>query len=96
MNPTRFSGTMVILLPWQHESIIRATHPQIQEIMGSNEKYYSFTSFFRDIKYILQDFVESVFHKNLPQQIRQRDHQAEKGNICYGFTVKCTNPAQAG
>ena len=39
-------GMMVNPDVWQHEPVIRATHPQIQEILGSDEKYHAFSAFF--------------------------------------------------
>lgn len=48
---------------WQFEPIIRASHPQILEIMGTTNRYFAFASFFRDNHYILQDYVEEAFRK---------------------------------
>ena len=58
-----FLGMLVDPSTWQYEPIIRATLPQIQEIMGSKEKYYAFASFFKDNNYILHDYVEKAFRK---------------------------------
>ncbi len=48
---------------WQHEPLIRATHPQIHEIIGSSEKYHAFSAFFRDDQYILQSYIEKAYRK---------------------------------
>lgn len=48
---------------WQHEPIIRATHPQIQEILGSREKYHAFSAFFRGDQYLLQGYLEQAYQK---------------------------------
>jgi cytochrome c-type biogenesis protein CcsB len=64
MNPDQvFLGMMVNPSVWQHEPIIRATHPQILKIMGSGNKCFSFSSFFKDNRYILQNYVEEAFRK---------------------------------
>jgi cytochrome c-type biogenesis protein CcsB len=64
MSPNQvFLGMMADPASWQYEPMIRATHPQIQEILGSSEKYYSFASFFKDNNYILGDYVEKAFRK---------------------------------
>ena len=71
---------------WQNKPIIRATHPQIQTIMGSREKYYSFASFFPDNKYILHEYVENAFRKK-PAARSKFDNEVirldERINICY-------------
>ncbi len=48
---------------WQHEPLIRATHPQIQDILGSHEKCHAFSAFFRDDQYILQGYLEQAYRK---------------------------------
>jgi len=79
-------GMLVDPAFWQHEPIIRATHPQIQEIMGSDSRYYPFVSFFSDGNYILHDYVERAFRKK--SAIRSKfDNEIirldERINICY-------------
>jgi cytochrome c-type biogenesis protein CcsB len=56
-------GMFVSPALWQNEPIIRATHPQILEIMGSNDKYFSFASFFRNDQYVLQAYIEDAYRK---------------------------------
>jgi cytochrome c-type biogenesis protein CcsB len=64
MTPNQvFLGMMADPSAWQYEPMIRATHPQIQEVLGSSEKYFSFASFFKDNHYILGDYVEKAFRK---------------------------------
>jgi cytochrome c-type biogenesis protein CcsB len=64
MNPDQvFLGMLVSPSVWQHEPIIRATHPRIMKIIGSRDKYFSFSSFFRDNHYILQNYIEEAFRK---------------------------------
>jgi cytochrome c-type biogenesis protein CcsB len=58
-----FMGMLIDPETWQHEPIIRSRHPQIQEILGSQEKYFSFASFFHGPDYILQPFVEKAYRK---------------------------------
>jgi cytochrome c-type biogenesis protein CcsB len=87
MTPDQvFLGMMLDPAAWQHEPFIRATHPQIQEIMGSDDKYFAFISFFRDDNYILQDHVERAFHKK-PALRSKFDNEIirldERVNICY-------------
>ncbi|MFO7371104.1 MAG: cytochrome c biogenesis protein CcsA [Bacteroidales bacterium] len=48
---------------WQHVPVIRATHPQIQEILGSHEKYHPFSTFFRGDQYMLQSYLERAYRK---------------------------------
>jgi cytochrome c-type biogenesis protein CcsB len=79
-------GMLVDPASWQHEPVIRATHPQIQEIMGSKEKYFSFASFFHGNTYILHDYVENAFRKK-PADRSKFDNEIirldERINICY-------------
>ena len=87
MTPDQvFLGMMLDPTAWQHEPFIRATHPQIQEIMGSDDKYFAFISFFRDDNYILHDHVERAFHKK-PALRSKFDNEIirldERVNICY-------------
>ncbi len=46
---------------WQHEPVIRVTHPQIQEILGSNEKLHPFSTFFKGDQYLLQSYLEKAY-----------------------------------
>jgi cytochrome c-type biogenesis protein CcsB len=81
-----FIGMMSDPETWQHEPIIRATHPRIQEIMGSKSKYFSFSSFFRNNNYILHSYVEDAFRKK-PAERDKFDNEIirldERINICY-------------
>ncbi len=81
-----FIGMMVNPESWQHEPIIRSTHPQIQEIMGSKGKYFSFASFFPDNNYILHNYVENAYRKK-PAERNKFDNEIirldERINICY-------------
>ena len=81
-----FLGMMVDPNTWQHEALIRAPHPQIQEIMGNKGKYYSFVSFFNNNQYILQDYVEKAYQKK-PAYRSKFDNELirldERINICY-------------
>lgn len=64
MNPDQvFLGMLVDPGTWQNEPIIRTTHPQILEILGTSDRYFSFASFFRENNYILQQYVEEAFRK---------------------------------
>ncbi|MBN1145159.1 MAG: cytochrome c biogenesis protein CcsA [Bacteroidales bacterium] len=56
-------GMMASPEAWQHEPVIRATHPQIQELLGSHEKHHAFSSFFRGDQYILQSYIEKAYRK---------------------------------
>ena len=79
-------GMIVDPATWQHEPIIRATHPQIQEIMGSVSKYYSFASFFPEGNYILHDYVEGAFRKKSAMRSKFDNEVIrldERINICY-------------
>jgi cytochrome c-type biogenesis protein CcsB len=79
-------GMMVDPATWQHEPIIRATHPQIQDIMGSSTKYYSFAAFFPEGKYILHDYVEGAFRKKSAERSKFDNEVIrldERINICY-------------
>jgi cytochrome c-type biogenesis protein CcsB len=71
---------------WQNEPLIRATHPQIQDIMHSTEKYYSFASFFPENNYALHEYVENAFRKK-PALRSKFDNEIirldERINICY-------------
>jgi cytochrome c-type biogenesis protein CcsB len=87
MNPQQvFLGMMVDPATWQNEPIIRTPHPQIQEILGSHEKFFSFTSFFKNNNYILHDYVEKAFRKK-PAYRNKFDNEIirldERINICY-------------
>jgi cytochrome c-type biogenesis protein CcsB len=81
-----FIGMMANPESWQHEPIIRTTHPQIQEIMGSKGKYFSFASFFPNNNYILHSYVENAFRKK-PAERNKFDNEIirldERINICY-------------
>jgi hypothetical protein len=81
-----FIGMMTDPESWQHEPIIRTTHPQIQEIMGSKGKYFSFASFFPNNNYILRSYVENAFRKK-PAERNKFDNEIirldERINICY-------------
>ena len=81
-----FIGMMADPESWQHEPIIRTTHPQIQEIMGSKGKYFSFASFFPNNNYILHSYVENAFRKK-PAERNKFDNEIirldERINICY-------------
>jgi hypothetical protein len=50
---------------WQYEPMIRATHPQIQEILGSTEKHHSFASF-KENNYILRDMLKGPSVRSPP------------------------------
>ena len=79
-------GMMVDPATWQHEPIIRATHPQIQDVMGSATKYYSFAAFFPEGNYILHDFVEGAFRKKSAERSKFDNEVIrldERINICY-------------
>jgi cytochrome c-type biogenesis protein CcsB len=71
---------------WQHEPLIRASHPEIQKLLGSKEKNFAFSSFFNNDAYILQHFTEEAFRKKpsvrtkFDQEIIKLD---ERINICY-------------
>lgn len=71
---------------WQHEAIIRTSHPQILEMLGADTKYFSFSFFFRDNQYILQPFVEEAYRKR-PGAREKVDNELirldERINICY-------------
>jgi len=71
---------------WQNEPLIRATHPQIQTILGKKEKYFSFVSFFPDNNYILREFVDNAYRKK-PAMRSKFDNEIirldERINICY-------------
>ncbi len=71
---------------WQHEPLIRTTNSQMMKFLGSNEKYHSFSSFFRDQSYILQDLVAEAYRKK-PASRTKFDNEVikldEKVNICY-------------
>jgi cytochrome c-type biogenesis protein CcsB len=58
-----FLGMLADPSTWQHEPIIRTTHPQIQELLGSGGKYFPFSSFFRDNNYVLHDYVDAAYRK---------------------------------
>jgi cytochrome c-type biogenesis protein CcsB len=81
-----FIGMLANPESWQHEPIIRTTHPQIQEIMGSKGKYFSFASFFPNNNYILRNYVENAFRKK-PAERNKFDNEIirldERINICY-------------
>jgi cytochrome c-type biogenesis protein CcsB len=81
-----FIGMMTDPQTWQHEPIIRSTHPQIQEIMGNKGKYFSFASFFQENNYILHGYVEDAFRKK-PAERNKFDNEIirldERINICY-------------
>jgi hypothetical protein len=81
-----FIGMMADPASWQHEPLIRATHPRIQEIMGKKGKYFSFASFFQDNNYILHNYVEIAFKKK-PAERDKFDNEIirldERINICY-------------
>ena len=81
-----FLGMMVDPSAWQHEPVIRVTDPEIIKLLGSNEKYYAFSTFFDDHTYVLQDYVERAFRKT-PATRSKFDNDIirlnEKVNICY-------------
>jgi cytochrome c-type biogenesis protein CcsB len=81
-----FTGMLIDPETWQKEPIIRATHPQIQEILGNQGKYYSFLSFFKDNNYILHQYVENAYQKD-PALRSKFDNEIirldERVNICY-------------
>jgi cytochrome c-type biogenesis protein CcsB len=87
MNPEQvFLGMMVDPVTWQEEPIIRTPDPQIQKILGSNDKYYSFKSFFRGDNYVLHEFVERAYRKK-PSYRSKFDNEIirldERINVCY-------------
>ncbi|MBN2764244.1 MAG: cytochrome c biogenesis protein CcsA, partial [Bacteroidales bacterium] len=81
-----FLGMLIDPAVWQHEPLIRARHPQIHEIMGSESKYFSFASFFSGSDYILRPYVETAYRKKpayrskLENEIIRLD---ERVNIAY-------------
>jgi len=81
-----FLGMMVNPSAWQYEPVIRVTHPEVLEMLGSDEKYHSFASFFRNQTYILQEHVTSAFRKK-PAVRTKFDNEIikldERVNICY-------------
>ena len=58
-----FLGMLVNPSVWQYEPIIRVSHPQILKIMDSRERYFSFSDFFKNNHYMLQNYVEEAFRK---------------------------------
>jgi cytochrome c-type biogenesis protein CcsB len=48
---------------WQNEPIIQCRHPEILKLLGSQQQYFSFSSFFINRRYILQPYVESAYRK---------------------------------
>jgi cytochrome c-type biogenesis protein CcsB len=87
MNPEQvFLGMMIDPLTWQDEPIIRTPNPQIQEILGSDDKYFSFKSFFKGNNYVLHEYVERAFRKK-PSYRSKFDSEIirldERINICY-------------
>jgi cytochrome c-type biogenesis protein CcsB len=87
MDPDQvFLGMLINPSLWQHEPIIRATHPQIKELLRSKEEYYPFTSFFKEDAYILQRYAEAAFRKK-PAGRSKFDNEIirldERVNICY-------------
>ncbi len=81
-----FLGMMTAPEVWQYEPLIRATHPQIQEILGSREKLHSFASFFEENNYVLHDYVEKAF-RNKPAYRSKFENEIirldERINIAY-------------
>jgi cytochrome c-type biogenesis protein CcsB len=55
---------------WQEEAMIYCSHPQIQRILGSKNKYFSFASFFEGHKYKLQSYVETAFRKKQAERTK--------------------------
>ena len=58
-----FLGMITDPYTWQNEEVIRATHPDILDIMESTNRYFSFTDFFINDQYILQSYVEAAYRK---------------------------------
>jgi cytochrome c-type biogenesis protein CcsB len=87
MNPDQvFLGMLSDPGFWQHEPLIRTTHPQIQKIIGSRDKYYPFVSFFRGNDYILQSYVEAAYRKKTAYRSKFDNEMIrldERVNIAY-------------
>jgi cytochrome c-type biogenesis protein CcsB len=87
LNPEQvIIGMMSDPAVWQNQSMIRASHPQIMELMGDHSKYHSFASFFRNEQYILRNYVEQAYQKK-PAERSKFDNEIirldERVNICY-------------
>ncbi len=81
-----FLGMFTDPATWQYEPLIRTTHPQVQELLGSKGRYYSFAAFFKDNNYILHDYVDQSFRKK-PVYRSKFDNEIirldERVNIAY-------------
>jgi cytochrome c-type biogenesis protein CcsB len=71
---------------WQYEPLIKASHPEILDLLNTKSKYHSFSSFFTNQTYLLQDHVSRAFRKK-PALRSRFDNEIikldEKVNICY-------------
>ena len=81
-----FLGMLIDPETWQHEPLIRSGNSKLQEILGSNENYFSFSSFFKGPSYILQSYVEQAYKKK-PANRSKFDNEIirtdERVNIAY-------------
>jgi cytochrome c-type biogenesis protein CcsB len=82
-------GMIVYPEIWQAEPMIRVGHPELQQVLGVNTKYASFSDFFTGDKYggyILQPLVEKAYRKK-PASRDKFDNELiradERLNICY-------------
>ena len=87
LNPDQvIIGMMADPAVWQNKALIRASHPQIMELMGSQSKYHTFASFFRNDQYVLRNYVEQAYQKK-PAERSKFDNEIirldERVNICY-------------
>ncbi len=48
---------------WQREPFIRCSHPGIKNVLGSQQEYYSFRSFFNHGQYVIQSHIENAYRK---------------------------------
>lgn len=74
---------------WQHEKMIRVSHPEIQKILLLDSKYAAFVDFFASDMYggyVLHDLVENAYRKK-PAYRSKFDNELirvdERLNICY-------------
>jgi len=72
---------------WQHEPVIRVSNPGLQEILGIQSGYASFTDFFSpEGNYRLKSYVDEAYRKK-PANRRKFENEIirtdERLNICY-------------
>ena len=82
-----FLGMLSDPAVWQYEPVIRATHPDIRKMLGSQDKYFSFAGFFdNNNNYILESTVGEAYRKK-PAERSKFDNELirldERINICY-------------